>query len=59
MFAIGVMEDLIKRNQGLSHKALRNKKKSLKDMYVYMLQGICETSKYAYFLKLSVNTCIP
>ena len=26
---------------------------------LYMLQGICETRKYVYFLKLSVNTRIP
>ena len=25
---------------------------------IYMLQGICETRKYVYFLKLSVNTRI-
>ena len=28
-------------------------------IYMYMLQGICETRKYVYFLKLSVNTRIP
>ena len=27
-------------------------------LVLYMLQGICETRKYAYFLKLSVNTRI-
>ena len=40
-------------------KALQTIKGSVTDQDLLdMLQGICNTKKYAYFLKSSENTCI-